>query len=307
MGDTTTIWLLGLWEMYRGTGDMGLLQDLYPYVPRAVQWQAGVSQEYGLPSHLVCTYDILQLEKHNTTTFNGALHMAAMRAGAALATAMGDNATVAVANAAFDLAAAAMESLMWQPPTPDGKGGFYRAYSGGDNVVMADCLYGVMLALHNGLGWVVPPARVATHLASEVKYNRNAYGFTVVTGRTGTEAVRPAAAAAGPRVAAAAAARRAVGLPPTEPTSLKAAVDDTNDVVWEGGAPTWSYLQLKLGNISVDEALAPTRDSTENFRTRLADWWNLVGITTSGNASAAGWGPDGVGLPYVTSHYGFLL
>jgi hypothetical protein len=72
-----------------------------------------------------------------------------------------------------------------------------------------------------------------------------------------------------------------------------------------GGGPTWSYLQLALGRLSVDASLAPTFDSTENFRTRLADWWNVVGITSSGNAT--GWGPDGVGLPYVTSHYGFLL
>ena len=63
MGDTTTIWLLGLWELYRGTSDAGLLRDLYPYVPRAVAWQASVSAAYGLPAHLTCTYDILELEK----------------------------------------------------------------------------------------------------------------------------------------------------------------------------------------------------------------------------------------------------
>ena len=69
-----------------------------------------------------------------------------MRAGSALARAVGDAATAAAADAAFTRGAAAFESLMWQP-----SGGFYRAYAGGDNVVMADCLYGVMLALHNGL------------------------------------------------------------------------------------------------------------------------------------------------------------
>ena len=30
--------------------------------------------------------------------------------------------------------------------------------------------------------------------------------------------------------------------------------------------------QIALGTLSLDDALAPTRDSTENFRTRLADW-----------------------------------
>ena len=81
-------------------------------------------------------------------------------------------------------------------------------------------------------------------------------------------------------------------------------VDTQDDVVWLGGGPTWSYLKAVSGTVpSLDDALAPARASTENFRTRLNDWWNLVGITTS---ASAGWAGN-EGMPYITSHYGFLL
>lgn len=79
-------------------------------------------------------------------------------------------------------------------------------------------------------------------------------------------------------------------------------IDTQDDTNWQGAAPTWSYLQLALGT-ATDAALAPTMASTENWRSRLHDWWNLAGITTSGN-----WGGDNQnGQPYITSHYGFLL
>jgi hypothetical protein len=57
--------------------------------------------------------DILDLAAYPTATFNGVLHLLAMKAGGYLATAMGDNATAANASVAFQAGAAAMQSELW--------------------------------------------------------------------------------------------------------------------------------------------------------------------------------------------------
>jgi len=62
--DTTTIWIIELLELYLHTGDVSFLEELYPIVPGAVQWQIGASAQLGLPYELVCTYDILDLQQY---------------------------------------------------------------------------------------------------------------------------------------------------------------------------------------------------------------------------------------------------
>lgn len=159
-----------------------------------------------------------------------------------------------------------------------------------------------MLALERGLGFLVNASYLASQLRAEATYNANDFGFTVLTGRS----TPPPAAAAG-------AVSADAGVEPASPRLAAAAhavtrrgplrVDTVDDVDWMGAAPTWSYLALAVGQGAVDDSLAPTRASVENWRTRLADWWNLAGITTSGD-----WGGQHAnGMPYVTSHYGFLL
>jgi len=286
MADTTTIWLLELLELYRHTGDVSMLAELYPTAVGAVKWQIGASKQLGLPYGLVCTYDILDLQQYPTTTFNGFLHLAAMRAGSVLAGLVGDNATAALADAAFERGMAAMTSLLWNTTY-----NYFRAYTTGD-AIMPDCMYGQMLALEHGLGYLVDdPAKLSQQLAAEVKYNQNQYGFTVLTGRSSPPPLKQAARSS-PRLA------RVLD------SLLGLGVDTRDDVDWLGAAPTWSFIALWLGEVDVDTALEPTRLTVENFRTRLADWWNLVGITTSGD-----WGNNNTqnGMPYVTSHYGFLL
>ncbi len=178
MGDTTTIWLLELLEIYQATGNLTRLQSAWPAAVKGINWQIAVSQDYGIPAHLVCTYDILGMERYNSTTFNGVLHIAAMAAGEVMAAAVGDAATGAAAAAARATAVAVMTGpLMWNASL-----GFFRAYTGGD-AIMADCLYGQQVALAHGLGWLLPQAMVAQHLAAEARYNANPYGLTVVKGR----------------------------------------------------------------------------------------------------------------------------
>ena len=52
MGDTTTIWLLEMLEIYQHTGEMTLLLELWPQVQRAATWQIKAAAEIGLPFKL---------------------------------------------------------------------------------------------------------------------------------------------------------------------------------------------------------------------------------------------------------------
>jgi len=176
--------------MYKNTGDQGLLEELYPQVVKAVQWQAAQSSTWGLIQYIIDTYDILRLDVYPLATFNGFLHLLAMRAGAYLATEMGDTATAAAATKAFDAGSAAATSLLWNSTYS-----YFRAYwtnnaSEPGDAIMADCLYGQMLSLHHGLGWLVNTSYVASHLAAETTYNGNDYGFTVGRGAPAATLVR---------------------------------------------------------------------------------------------------------------------
>lgn len=68
MGDTTTLWVVELFELWRSTGDAALLAELYPTAVLALGWLMGNAAPLGLPERLYCTYDILWLDGYNTTT-----------------------------------------------------------------------------------------------------------------------------------------------------------------------------------------------------------------------------------------------
>ena len=222
--------------------------------------------------------------------------------------AINDPTTAAAAEAAYSAGVAAMTTIMWNSTF-----GYFRAYTGGD-AIMADCLYGQQVALAHGLGWLLPQAMIASHLAAEAKYNYNAYGLTVVTGRHTPPPALPANAeeeeaaeavveldGIGERKGARAADVRALM------QHLRGKGDGQDDSVWMGGAPTWSCLALALGAAgpaagNITAALEPTRRELENYRTRLASMWDLTGLSTTDD-----WGPDANGQPFCTSHYGFML
>lgn len=62
MGDTTTLWVVELLELWRSSGDGALLEDLWPTARRALQWLMTNAQPLGLPDRLYSTYDIIWLE-----------------------------------------------------------------------------------------------------------------------------------------------------------------------------------------------------------------------------------------------------
>jgi len=308
MGDTTTIWLLELLEIYQSTGNITRLTEVWPAAVKGIHWQIQVSQAYGIPAHLVCTYDILAMERYNSTTFNGVLHIAAMAAGKVLATVMKDSLTYAAAEASRVTAVAAMTGpLMWNSTL-----GFFRAYTGGD-AIMSDCLYGQQVALAHGLGWLLPTNMIAQHLAAEAHFNSNAFGLTVVKGRKGPLQPSPVAeeeeeVEVEGEDAIARRKRNRASEVRSLMQNLRERGDGQDDAVWMGSGPTWSCLALALGSEgpaggNITAALEPSRWILSNYRDRLRMMWDLTGLSTTED-----WGSDDSnGQPFCTSHYGFML
>lgn len=335
MGDTTTIWLLEILEIYQSTGNLTRLKEVWPAAVKGIQWQIQVSQEFGIPAHLVCTYDILSMEQrvikqylrlsaiarqplislplffylspflpiflllcsYNSTTFNGVLHIAAMAAGEVLAAVMGDNATATAAATSRATAVSVMTSpVMWNSSL-----GFFRAYIGG-NAIMSDCLYGQQVALAHGLGWLLPKDLIAQHLAAELKYNANPYGLTVVKGRNEPLVTpSPSPAPKGMDSIASQKTARAADIRSLM-QNLRSRGDGQDDSIWMGSGPTWSCLSLALGEDgpsggNVTAALEPTRWILSNYRDRLKSMWDLTGLSTTDDWADAG-------QPFCTSHYG---
>jgi hypothetical protein len=288
-------------EMWRNTADEDFLQEMWPTVKNALYWQIKVASAIGLPLHLVCTYDIIDFDQYNSTTFNSFLHLAMMRAGLELAQHVGDTQTAADVSASFTRAQSALNALLWNSTYS-----YFRAYTGGE-AIMADCLYGQMVAHHHGLGWLMPEAQINSHLAAELKYNGNPYGLTVVTGRSTPppQAEGEAEVGAGGAAATTLRARQAAGGMALWKERL--GVDTRDDTCWMGAGPDWSYVAIALGaqftGGDLTAALEPARRSLENWRSRLNDLWNIAGLTSTGD-----WGDDTAnGQPWITSHYGFML
>jgi hypothetical protein len=55
MGDTTSLWVVEVLEVWRNTGDEDFLQEMWPTAQQALAWMVSNAQEIGLPWHLVCT------------------------------------------------------------------------------------------------------------------------------------------------------------------------------------------------------------------------------------------------------------
>ena len=85
MGDTTTLWVVELFELWKNQGDDSLLNQLWPTARRAVYWAIENAEEIGLPYHLECTYDIIAMSGYNTTTFNSFLYLTMLRAAVVMA------------------------------------------------------------------------------------------------------------------------------------------------------------------------------------------------------------------------------
>jgi hypothetical protein len=133
----------------------------------------------------------------DVASYNGVMHLASLRAAAALAEVVEDKGWIPVLDAAVVRGQHAMATLLWRGRVSDGdnasyvrtgwtnttaskrsrastlKGGagrtalrFDRLYN---DTLLTDTLYGQVWAHYLGLGWLLPARNVTDHLAAELR------------------------------------------------------------------------------------------------------------------------------------------
>ena len=78
MGDTTSLYLLEMYEIYRHNGNRSFIAGQWDSAKRATAWMIKNAQtlksnesSYGLPYHLSTTYDHFGFSTHNTVAYSG--------------------------------------------------------------------------------------------------------------------------------------------------------------------------------------------------------------------------------------------
>jgi len=243
MADVSTLFTAQVWQFYSWSNDVAFLKEMYPHVRAATLWQIGVSPQ-GLPEHLVNTYDILNLASYPLCTFNSALHLMAMRAAVQLANAVGDFNLSRLAQQSFANGSRLIDSALWYD-NPGGIG-YYQSYNGApEHAVMADALYGQVVAYTLGLGPILPIPKMRSHLLAELAYNDGPFGLIVQTGRE----------------------------PPT---------NKQDNAIWMGGSQDWSALALRVfDDVSIADLMAPSDKALNHIRKGLRDEWNTHGLVAS--------------------------
>ena len=172
------------------TNDTAFLKELAPVALKALDWVIDVGTGGSpLPKRQCCTYDIIQFEGYDHTSFNSMMYLAALRAGERLAGHLGAPALAVKCRAAYAAAVPYMNATLWNATH-----GYFRAWAdleqGAPPWVMADTLYGQVIANVLGLKgadgerWLVPPEMVARHLKVEAEFNPSPCGSRTQPGRS---------------------------------------------------------------------------------------------------------------------------
>lgn len=258
MSDGSSMFIVYLLELYRWSGDAETLKRFWPVAKRAAEWHMASAAKEGVPLHQCNTYDILNPTVHEQVSYNSAFHILAMRAAAVLAASpvIQDIAFANNCTTFLDRAQNALDKNQWQDR---GNGQGYYSYSLEDNSsLMVDTFYPQVLAFTNGLGSLVTDLnKLQAHLRTEAEWNDGPYGLVVESTGYGRT---------------------------------------LSHGVWQMGSPDWATLNINIGGMPVDEALAQPKKSLENWRTRMKDLWNIAGVAD-----------QTTGLASLTSHYGYFM
>lgn len=164
--------LLRLHREWRFSGDDAFLRELWPAASRTLDYAIREWDRDGdglLDGEMHNTYDI---EFHGAEPLANGVYLAALRAGARMASHLGEPERAAAWTARADHVAAAMDETLWN-------GEYYRQviddadahrYQYGDGV-LSDQLLGQFHAFVNGLGLLLPAERVDSALAAIARHN----------------------------------------------------------------------------------------------------------------------------------------
>jgi len=271
MGDTTSLYLLEMYEIYRHNGNKTFIASQWNSAQRATAWMisnAMGNDTYGLPQKLSTTYDHFGFSKRRTVAYNGHVYLTALGAVERMAAVLGDSATAASAAKALQLGQKRLTTPTSEGgPLWDGAKKFWHAHSETPTQIFTDSLYGQMLGHHHLQNFSIDASFLSEHLAYEWKRNQDKYGMRVLN----------------------------------DPVQ--------EDSIWMNGPPTWTYLQLAMGKLPREQAMEPFKRMSENFRTRLRDQWNLRALTHTDGSMPNPETTRAIelGAPREQGHYGFML
>lgn len=183
MGDTTSLYLLELYEIYRHSGNASFLRAHWGAARNASAWMIANAAKggVGLPQYLQTTYDHFGFDRRQVVAYNAHIYLTALRAVQAMATVVGDQRVLGASRDAYELgqrqlvAPISAGGLLWNSSKA-----FWHAHSETSSQVFTDTLYGQMLGHHFFSDFTAPRAALASHLAHEWDRNEDAFGMRVL-------------------------------------------------------------------------------------------------------------------------------
>jgi uncharacterized protein (DUF608 family) len=252
MGDSATVFVLGVWQYYLWTGDRQFLDLMWPHLRSAAYWQIARSKTYGLPEYLQTTYDLFQFDQKTLVSYNAILHLASMLAAEKVAQVENDPESAGNFHTTFETGQRSLDQNLWT-------GKYFRAWwsdaKAFPNAMLADTLYGQLWASILNLGLVTEKEKLASHLSSEAELNQSRFGLRVMSG-TDPQAPRFEATTT-----------------PWEPNQPM----PNDNLIWPAGSLDWSSLKIYLGG-DVNESLQEANKVISNQRLGLNDQWNYTDL-----------------------------
>jgi non-lysosomal glucosylceramidase len=266
MGDSASVFMLGVWQYYLWTGDRAFLDSMWPHIRAAALWQIQRSKDFGLPEYLQTTYDLFNFDKKTLVSYNAVLHLASLLAADRIAQIELDHDSSGRFSSAFAAGQNSLEEHLWT-------GKYFRAWwSDGQpspDGLLADTLYGQLWASMLNLGLVTDKEKLVSHLRSEAELNSNQFGLRVLSGAD------PNGGDVGN---------------PTTPWLPNHSVLN-NNIIWPAGSVDWGILEILLGG-DVKRGEAEVAKVISNQRLRLSDQWDYTDLVNNWD-----------GGPWGNSHY----
>jgi uncharacterized protein (DUF608 family)/HEAT repeat protein len=178
-GDNATVFILEIYRDYLWTGDKKYLDQLWPRVKRAAQWQIKRCKKYGLPNNLLNTYDLWDLEKKDIVAYNAFFHISAMLAAEKLAVIQGDKKFEADCSNSVKSARKALYKYLWTDK-------YFRCWWNKDgnfpDVLHTDTLCGELWANILNLNSTADLDKMTSHLSEENKKSKSPFGLKIMWG-----------------------------------------------------------------------------------------------------------------------------
>lgn len=242
-GDCSTVFALSVYMTYKWTGDKAFVDEMWPKVKNATEWQIDRSKQFGLPDHLVSTYDLSGFKDKDLVSYNGFMHMAALQATRELAMVYSDEEFAKRCEQNMKLAQETLKKHLWT-------GEYFRNWWSKDQEINddlhIDTQYGQLWSYLLGLGDLMDRDMVRSHLIEEEKAADSPYGLRVLA-NAGDD-------------------RDVTG-------------SDVNNTVWQAGGINWSILNLYLG-MDPDRGLVHAEKIVNHWRNKLKDQWNYTDLTS---------------------------